>query len=184
MEYWLVVKEALDPGLITKKARKKAWTQAGIKDALNKLLSGPLAQGVYFSMPCLGTNTDMLGDVELFWGVLVCEVQLWQSCFPLTLCLLQYLYAFSIVPMSSMDPAELVKQPQDVTENPYRKLRKEAPKSKAEVLPCNHSSCAVLVHFHNTGFPSGISVSKTLPWRQAGGVQPGEENSPGKPFTF
>uniref|UniRef100_U3KEF0 CWF19 like cell cycle control factor 1 n=1 Tax=Ficedula albicollis TaxID=59894 RepID=U3KEF0_FICAL len=43
----------------------------------------------------------------------------------------KYLYAFSIVPMSSMDPAELVKQPQDVTENPYRKLRKEAPKSKA-----------------------------------------------------
>ncbi|NWZ73865.1 C19L1 protein, partial [Acrocephalus arundinaceus] len=42
----------------------------------------------------------------------------------------KYLYAFSIVPMSSMDPAELVKQPQDVTENPYRKLRKEAPKSK------------------------------------------------------
>ncbi|XP_054826516.1 CWF19-like protein 1 isoform X5 [Eublepharis macularius] len=31
-----------------------------------------------------------------------------------------YLYAFSILPMSSMDPAELVKQPQDVTENPYR----------------------------------------------------------------
>lgn len=59
---------------------------------------------------------------------------------PEPLCLLQYLYAFSIVPMSSMDPAELVKQPQDVTENPYRKLRKEAPKSKAplsgEVLPC------------------------------------------------
>ncbi|XP_054826127.1 LOW QUALITY PROTEIN: CWF19-like protein 1 [Eublepharis macularius] len=32
----------------------------------------------------------------------------------------KYLYAFSILPMSSMDPAELVKQPQDVTENPYR----------------------------------------------------------------
>uniref|UniRef100_H2ZSJ7 CWF19-like protein 1 n=1 Tax=Latimeria chalumnae TaxID=7897 RepID=H2ZSJ7_LATCH len=33
----------------------------------------------------------------------------------------KYLYAFSIVPMSSMDSAELVKQPLDVTENPYRK---------------------------------------------------------------
>ncbi|XP_066486681.1 CWF19-like protein 1 isoform X2 [Tiliqua scincoides] len=33
----------------------------------------------------------------------------------------KYLYAFSILPMSSMDPAELVKQPQDVTENPYRR---------------------------------------------------------------
>nr|XP_060613883.1 CWF19-like protein 1 [Anolis sagrei ordinatus] len=32
----------------------------------------------------------------------------------------KYLYAFSILPMASMDPAELVKQPQDVTENPYR----------------------------------------------------------------
>ncbi|XP_061468662.1 CWF19-like protein 1 [Rhineura floridana] len=33
----------------------------------------------------------------------------------------KYLYAFSILPMSSMDPAELVRQPQDVTENPYRR---------------------------------------------------------------
>lgn len=33
----------------------------------------------------------------------------------------QYLYAFSILPMNSMDPAELIKQPQDTTENPYRK---------------------------------------------------------------
>ncbi|KFQ26910.1 CWF19-like 1, partial [Merops nubicus] len=43
----------------------------------------------------------------------------------------KYLYAFSIVPMSLMDPAELVKQPQDVTENPYRKLQKEGQKTKA-----------------------------------------------------
>ncbi|KFV85564.1 CWF19-like 1, partial [Struthio camelus australis] len=52
--------------------------------------------------------------------------------------LADYLYAFSIIPMSLMDPAELVKQPQDVTENPYQKLRKEAHKAKtlmcAEVL--------------------------------------------------
>ncbi|XP_006781078.1 CWF19-like protein 1 [Neolamprologus brichardi] len=32
----------------------------------------------------------------------------------------KYLYAFNIIPMKTMDPAELVKQPQDVTENPYR----------------------------------------------------------------
>ncbi|XP_042317504.1 CWF19-like protein 1 [Sceloporus undulatus] len=32
----------------------------------------------------------------------------------------KYLYAFNILPMASMDSAELVKQPQDVTENPYR----------------------------------------------------------------
>ncbi|XP_006119667.1 CWF19-like protein 1 isoform X2 [Pelodiscus sinensis] len=42
----------------------------------------------------------------------------------------KYLYAFSILPMSSMDLTELVKQPQDVTENPYRKLGKEAYKPK------------------------------------------------------
>ncbi|NXJ25154.1 C19L1 protein, partial [Dicrurus megarhynchus] len=53
----------------------------------------------------------------------------------------KYLYAFSIVPMSSMDPAELVKQPQDVTENPYRKLRKEAPKSKAPLCAEEEPAC-------------------------------------------
>ncbi|CAL1548757.1 unnamed protein product [Lymnaea stagnalis] len=31
----------------------------------------------------------------------------------------KYLYAFNIVPMSKMDPSELVKQPEDVTECPY-----------------------------------------------------------------
>ncbi|NXG17895.1 C19L1 protein, partial [Grallaria varia] len=49
----------------------------------------------------------------------------------------KYLYAFSIVPMSAMEPAELVKQPQDVTENPYRKLRREAAKAKAEEEPAS-----------------------------------------------
>ncbi|XP_030642353.1 CWF19-like protein 1 [Chanos chanos] len=42
----------------------------------------------------------------------------------------KYLYAFNIVPMKNMDPAELVKQPQDVTENPYRKTMKEGKKAK------------------------------------------------------
>uniref|UniRef100_A0A672QF14 CWF19-like protein 1 n=1 Tax=Sinocyclocheilus grahami TaxID=75366 RepID=A0A672QF14_SINGR len=41
-----------------------------------------------------------------------------------------YLYAFNIVPMKNMDPAELVKQPQDVTENPYRKPMKDGKKEK------------------------------------------------------
>ncbi|KFW73282.1 CWF19-like 1, partial [Pygoscelis adeliae] len=57
----------------------------------------------------------------------------------------KYLYAFSIVPMSSMDPAELVKQPQDVTENPYRKSRKEVQKTKAPLcaeVPLPSPSCA------------------------------------------
>ncbi|KAM4747935.1 CWF19-like protein 1 [Rhinophrynus dorsalis] len=42
----------------------------------------------------------------------------------------KYIYAFSIVPMCVMDPAELVKQPLDVSENPYRKSGKEVQKSK------------------------------------------------------
>uniref|UniRef100_A0A8C6U145 CWF19-like protein 1 n=1 Tax=Neogobius melanostomus TaxID=47308 RepID=A0A8C6U145_9GOBI len=37
----------------------------------------------------------------------------------------KYLYAFNIIPMRSMDQAELVKQPQDVTENPYRRVTKD-----------------------------------------------------------
>ncbi|KAJ0056964.1 hypothetical protein NL108_000776, partial [Boleophthalmus pectinirostris] len=37
----------------------------------------------------------------------------------------KYLYAFNIIPMKSMDPVELVKQPQDVTENPYRRVTKD-----------------------------------------------------------
>ncbi|KFV69332.1 CWF19-like 1, partial [Dryobates pubescens] len=66
----------------------------------------------------------------------------------------KYLYAFSIVPMSMMDPAELVKQPQDVTENPYRNLQKAAQKSRtalpAEVLlPSPPQLCRVWVFLLN-----------------------------------
>ena len=35
---------------------------------------------------------------------------------------LQYMYAFNIVPMASMDKNGLVKQPPDVTEFPYRRM--------------------------------------------------------------
>nr|XP_033808024.1 CWF19-like protein 1 [Geotrypetes seraphini] len=42
----------------------------------------------------------------------------------------KYLYAFNIVPLTHMDPAELVKQPLDVTENPYRKSGKDSNKAK------------------------------------------------------
>ncbi|XP_069619506.1 CWF19-like protein 1 isoform X1 [Ranitomeya imitator] len=41
----------------------------------------------------------------------------------------KYIYAFSIVPLSLMDAAELVKQPLDVTENPYRKSGRDARKT-------------------------------------------------------
>ncbi|XP_067915101.1 CWF19-like protein 1 isoform X1 [Heterodontus francisci] len=42
----------------------------------------------------------------------------------------KYLYAFNIMPITSMDPVELVKQPLDVTESPYRKMTKEFQKTK------------------------------------------------------
>lgn len=42
-----------------------------------------------------------------------------------SVCSLQYLYAFNIIPMKTMDASELVKQPQDVTENPYRSSAKD-----------------------------------------------------------
>ncbi|NXS63908.1 C19L1 protein, partial [Brachypteracias leptosomus] len=53
----------------------------------------------------------------------------------------KYLYAFSIVPMRLMDPAELVKQPQDVTENPYRKSQKEGQKMKPPLRAEEEPAC-------------------------------------------
>lgn len=55
----------------------------------------------------------------------------------LTLCYFssKYLYAFSIVPMKLMDATELVKQPPDVTENPYRQSGKEVSVGKQIPAP-------------------------------------------------
>lgn len=53
----------------------------------------------------------------------------------------KYLYAFSIVPMKLMDAAELVKQPPDVTENPYRKSGKEASTGKQTPASEEESAC-------------------------------------------
>lgn len=71
--------------------------------------------------------------------------------------------------MSSMDPAELVKQPQDVTENPYRKSRKEAQKTKAPLcaeVPLPSPLRVSLPEFRELrtafGFNRGIFLSKTL----------------------
>ncbi|XP_061663070.1 CWF19-like protein 1 isoform X2 [Syngnathoides biaculeatus] len=47
----------------------------------------------------------------------------------------KYLYAFNIIPMKTVDPSELVKQPQDVTENPYRRTDKVQEKT-AKGGPC------------------------------------------------
>ncbi|XP_036754743.2 CWF19-like protein 1 isoform X3 [Manis pentadactyla] len=53
----------------------------------------------------------------------------------------KYLYAFSIVPMKLMNAADLVKQPPDVTENPYRKSEKEAFTGKQIPTPEEESAC-------------------------------------------
>ncbi|XP_072255070.1 CWF19-like protein 1 [Pyxicephalus adspersus] len=44
----------------------------------------------------------------------------------------KYIYAFSIVPMSLMDVKELVKQPLDVSENPYRKAGEKGKSNAAK----------------------------------------------------
>ncbi|KAM9197030.1 CWF19-like protein 1 isoform 3-T3 [Dugong dugon] len=53
----------------------------------------------------------------------------------------KYLYAFSIIPMKLMDAAELVKQPPDVTENPYRKSGKDTTIGKRTPAPEEESAC-------------------------------------------
>lgn len=53
----------------------------------------------------------------------------------------KYLYAFSIVPMRLMSVAELVKQPPDVTENPYREPGKQAAARKQIPAPQEESAC-------------------------------------------
>lgn len=53
----------------------------------------------------------------------------------------KYLYAFSIVPMKLMAVAELVKQPPDVTENPYRESGKQAAGRKQIPAPQEESAC-------------------------------------------
>lgn len=56
---------------------------------------------------------------------------------------LEYLYAFSIVPMKLMAVAELVKQPPDVTENPYRESGKVAAGGKQIPAPQVNSFCGL-----------------------------------------
>lgn len=70
-------------------------------------------------------------------------------------CFLEYLYAFSIVPMKLMAVAELVKQPPDVTENPYRESGKEAAVGKQIPAPQVTFDCGL-------GFRARLSSVGTL----------------------
>ncbi|XP_033010315.1 CWF19-like protein 1 isoform X2 [Lacerta agilis] len=85
----------------------------------------------------------------------------------------KYLYAFSILPMSSMEPAELVKQPQDVTENPYQ--RPGGGKSCAHLLLDEKEEPAPQFFFDLSSKPKGRKR------RQEGGKGQQPKRAPGKP---
>uniref|UniRef100_A0A669C5P4 CWF19-like protein 1 n=1 Tax=Oreochromis niloticus TaxID=8128 RepID=A0A669C5P4_ORENI len=53
----------------------------------------------------------------------------------------KYLYAFNIIPMKTMDPTELVKQPQDVTENPYRCPTKDKTDTQKTAFSATEEVC-------------------------------------------
>ncbi|KAI6066613.1 CWF19-like protein 1 [Aix galericulata] len=89
----------------------------------------------------------------------------------------KYLYAFSIVPMSLMDPAELVKQPQDVTENPYRKSQKEAQKTtKALVCAEEEPACQFFFDLNKHQGKKRPSDGK-----ERGNSQPKQAKTPSQP---
>ncbi|XP_025896473.1 CWF19-like protein 1 [Nothoprocta perdicaria] len=88
----------------------------------------------------------------------------------------KYLYAFSIVPMSKMDPAELVKQPQDVTENPYRKLQKEAHKGRTLVSAEEEAACQFFFDLNKNQGKKRPSDGK-----ERGNSQPKQAKKPPQP---
>ncbi|TNM91521.1 hypothetical protein fugu_019901 [Takifugu bimaculatus] len=58
----------------------------------------------------------------------------------------KYLYAFNIVPMKVMDPSELVKQPQDVTGEPFRPLcQRRHQQAEDEFQPGSRGGAATAV---------------------------------------
>lgn len=88
---------------------------------------------------CSATTVETFRDVVIMIGhseTQAFSLTLHSLFFPL-----KYLYAFSIVPMKLMAVAELVKQPPDVTENPYRDSGKQAAGGKHIPAPQVGSSC-------------------------------------------
>ncbi|NXL67458.1 C19L1 protein, partial [Chordeiles acutipennis] len=88
----------------------------------------------------------------------------------------KYLYAFSIVPMGLMNPAELVKQPQDVTENPYQKSRKEAQKSRAPLGAEEEPACQ---YFFDLNKHQG--KKRPSDGKEGGNSQPKQAKKPPQP---
>eukprot|EP00079_Xenopus_tropicalis_P013168 XP_002941169.2 PREDICTED: CWF19-like protein 1 [Xenopus tropicalis] len=95
----------------------------------------------------------------------------------------KYIYAFNIVPMSLMDIAELVKQPLDVTENPYRKSDKEPQWSKGN--KSTEEEEATQQFFFDLNKPQGKkrhTDGKGGQWSQA--KQPRQHPQPTDPCWF
>uniref|UniRef100_A0A4W6C0F2 CWF19-like protein 1 n=1 Tax=Lates calcarifer TaxID=8187 RepID=A0A4W6C0F2_LATCA len=75
----------------------------------------------------------------------------------------KYLYAFNIIPMKTMDPSELVKQPQDVTENPYRRSTKDKTDApKTETPRHQHRNTCEFIPYQCTSSNTGKALKKHL----------------------
>lgn len=85
-------------------------------------------------------------------------------------CTFQYLYAFSITPLSLMEAAELIKQPTDVTECPYsetvralqsQKVGLAVPFIKRDRVPAHSST-----HTHVVARVPKISFQRRNSWNE------------------
>ncbi|XP_033845590.1 CWF19-like protein 1 [Periophthalmus magnuspinnatus] len=102
----------------------------------------------------------------------------------------KYLYAFNIIPMKSMDQVELVKQPQDVTENPYRRVTKDktdAPKpsfKSEEEEPVSQFFFDLSTNQGNRKRPSDGRGRGRGHFNESGGKQPRRHPQPTGPCWF
>lgn len=93
----------------------------------------------------------------------------------------KYLYAFNIVPMKNMDATELVKQPQDVTENPYRKPTKDGKKDKPPPFMLQAEEEPASQFFFDLGQKKPQQRQGHGRKRQSDGDQPGQHKQPRRP---
>ncbi|XP_015239406.1 PREDICTED: CWF19-like protein 1, partial [Cyprinodon variegatus] len=94
----------------------------------------------------------------------------------------KYLYAFNIVPMKNMDPTELVKQPQDATENPYRRSVKDKTETKkAAFSTADEEEPASQFFFDLSSKEGGDSRGRKRPWDGDGRGRGGDGRHHGQP---